>query len=95
MRGYQLWLALPPDLELAPPESLYLEPDRIESAGPVRVLLGTYENKTSPIHLPMPLTYLHVRLIDGQRWTYQPAPGHDVAWLALNSGKIHASGTVP
>jgi redox-sensitive bicupin YhaK (pirin superfamily) len=94
MGGYQLWLALPPELELAPPESLYLGSDRIQSAGPVRVLLGTYENMTSPIHLQMPLTYLHVRLIDGQRWTYQPAAGHDVAWLALNSGKIRASGTV-
>jgi redox-sensitive bicupin YhaK (pirin superfamily) len=94
MRGYQLWLALSPELELAPPESLYLEPDRIKSVGPARVLLGTYEDSASPIHLPMPITYLHVRLADGQRWTYQPSSGHDVAWLALNSGKIRAGGTV-
>jgi redox-sensitive bicupin YhaK (pirin superfamily) len=94
MRGYQLWLALPPQLELAPAESLYLEADRIESAGSARVLLGKYEGKSSPIPLPLPINYLHVRLQDGQRWTYQPGADHDVAWLALNSGRIHVSSAV-
>ena len=94
MRGYQLWLALPPALELAPPQSLYLEPNRIESAGPARVLLGRYEGVESPISLPMPITYLHVRLENGERWTYQPSPDHDVAWLALNRGRLHTAGNV-
>lgn len=94
MRGYQLWLALPPELELAPPESLYLDPERIEGAGPVRVLVGSYEGRQSPIELPMSVTYLHVRLADGQRWTYRPGPDHDIAWLALNSGKLRAGGTL-
>jgi redox-sensitive bicupin YhaK (pirin superfamily) len=93
-RGYQLWLALPAELELAPPESLYLEPGRIESAGPVRVLLGNYASKSSPIPLPVSITYLHVRLMDGERWTYQPGTDHEVAWLALNSGKVHTGGAV-
>jgi redox-sensitive bicupin YhaK (pirin superfamily) len=94
MRGYQLWLALPPELELAAPESLYLEPGRIEAAGPARVLLGRHEGKSSPISLPLAITYLHVRLPDGQSWTYQPAPNHDVAWLALNAGKIKVGDVV-
>ena len=94
IRGYQLWLALPPELELEPPESIYLDATRIESDGPVRVLLGTYAGKTSPIVLPLAITYLHVRLRDGERWTFQPEPDHDVAWLALNSGKLHTSGAV-
>lgn len=93
VRGYQLWLALPPELELAPAESLYLVPERIKGAGPVRVLLGSYGGHASPISLPVPITYLHVRLEDGQRWTYQPAADHDIAWLALNSGKIRTGGT--
>ncbi|MBV8509744.1 MAG: hypothetical protein JO289_06195 [Xanthobacteraceae bacterium] len=42
----------------------------------------------------MPVNYLHVRLADGQRWTYRTPPGHDVAWLALNSGQLRASGTL-
>ncbi len=94
MRGYQLWVALPPALELTPAASLYLEPGRIESVGPARVVLGTYEGKTSPIPVPSPMTYLHVRLQDGARWVYRPAPDHDIAWLALNTGRLHTAGTV-
>ena len=94
MRGYQLWLALPPELELAEPQSIYLEPDRIESVGNVRVILGSYEGTTSPLKMPVPLTYLHVKLEDGERWSYQPAADHDVAWLALNTGRLHVGDTV-
>ena len=60
MRGYQLWLALPAELEHAPAESLYLEDARIETHGPARVLLGAYGDKSSPIPLPVPIAYLHV-----------------------------------
>ena len=94
MRGYQLWLALPPELELADPQSLYLEPDRIDAAGSARVVLGAYGETKSPIAVDMPVTYLHVRLRDGERWTYQPGAHHDVSWLATNTGKLHASGQV-
>jgi redox-sensitive bicupin YhaK (pirin superfamily) len=94
VRGYQLWLALPPELELAPAESLYLDPRHIQGDGPVRVLIGSYRGMTSPIPSPSPITYLHVRLIDGERWTYQPNAEHNVAWLATNSGKVDVSGVV-
>lgn len=94
MRGYQLWLALPPTVELAEPESLYLEPDKIRTTGPARVLLGSYGGITSPVPQPSPMTYLHVRLQDGESWTYEPDSNHDVAWLALNSGKLRTSDTV-
>lgn len=94
MRGYQLWVAMPPELELAPAQSLYLEADRIESEGPARVLLGSYGGKTAPIPFPVSITYLHVRLADGERWTYQPGTDHDIAWLALNVGRLHVSDVV-
>lgn len=92
MRGYQLWLALPPELELAPPESIYLDAERVRAAGPARVLLGTYEGMASPLSAPAPMTYLHVRLADRQRWSYRPEPDHTIAWVALNSGVLHVSG---
>jgi redox-sensitive bicupin YhaK (pirin superfamily) len=93
IRGYQLWLALPPELELAPAESLYLEPDRVAGKAPVRVILGSYDGVSSPINYPVTLTYLHVRLTYGERWTYHPAPNHDIAWLALNTGQLRTSDT--
>ena len=94
MRGYQLWLALPPELELASAESLYLESERISSVGPARVLLGQYGGKSSPVSLPVSVTYLHVKLADGERWAYQPSADHEIAWLALNRGKLRTSGVV-
>ena len=94
MRGYQLWLALPPELELAAADSQYTAPDGIPAVDGVRVIVGSYDGRSSPIAAPSPLTYLHVRLTDGQRWTYTPAAGHDVAWLALNSGRLHTAGAV-
>jgi redox-sensitive bicupin YhaK (pirin superfamily) len=93
VRGFQLWLALPPELELAPPESHYVEPAAIPGDELVRVLLGSYGAWRSPIPYPAPVTYLHVHLRDGDAWTYQPAPEHDVAWLAVSVGAVMSDGT--
>jgi len=41
-RGFQLWIALPPELELGTSESVYLSPEVIPHDGPARVLLGSY-----------------------------------------------------
>ncbi|WP_265671109.1 pirin family protein [Klebsiella grimontii] len=94
MRGFQLWVALPPELELAPAESLYFEADRFEHDGPARVLLGHYNGRTSPVPSPSSMTYLHVRLADGERWTYQPQTDHDIAWLAINAGQLETGDTL-
>jgi len=39
-RGFQLWLALPPDQELGAVENVYLAPDAVARDGPARVLVG-------------------------------------------------------
>jgi hypothetical protein len=39
-RGFQLWLALPPALELGQTISIYQAPDEVPQSGPARVLLG-------------------------------------------------------
>lgn len=88
MRGFQLWVALPPELELTPAQSLYITSDNIESSGPARILLGHYNGKTSPIPYPESINYLHVRLQDGEQWSYHPPQDHDVAWIAVNSGTL-------
>lgn len=88
VRGYQLWIALPASLELANAESQYVDPSEVPSDGRVRVLLGSYENMASTIRYTEPLTYLHVRLRDGERFTFTPPQGHDVAWLAVHQGAL-------
>ncbi|MDB5096417.1 MAG: hypothetical protein JWM80_838 [Cyanobacteria bacterium RYN_339] len=92
LRGYQLWLALPPGLELAPAASQYLDAAQVPSDGVARLLLGHYGALRSPIALPVSITYLHVRLKAGERWTYQPAADHDVAWLAVHGGALQVAG---
>src|ERR1700704_5509010 len=54
-RGFQLWIALPPELELGTSESVYLAPEVIPQDGPARVLLGSYETATSSIKEPSPM----------------------------------------
>src|SRR3979411_436475 len=87
-RGFQLWIALPPELELGPSESVYLAPEVVPQAGPARVLLGSYRTATSSIKAPSPINYLAVRLKAGERWTYQPPAGHTVLWTAVGMGSV-------
>jgi redox-sensitive bicupin YhaK (pirin superfamily) len=94
VRGYQLWVALPPALEHAPARSEYLDAAEVPGDGRVRALLGRYGALVSRIAEPSPMTYLHVRLQDGESWRFQPGPGHDVAWVAVNAGKLHLAGAV-
>ncbi len=79
-RGFQLWIALPPELELGPAASVYLAPEAVREDGPARVLLGSYGSASSPIASPAPINYLAVRLRAGERWRYKPPTSHTVLW---------------
>ncbi len=89
VRGFQLWVALPPELENAPNESQYVLAEQVPASGPARVVLGAYNGATSPIAAP-PMTYLSVSLRDGDRWTFEPPAGHDVAWVAVMNGAVRS-----
>jgi len=93
VRGFQLWIALPPALETTPSASHYVMPADVPMVGPARVILGAYEGAASPIAAP-PMTYLAVSLAAGERWSYAPAPGHDVAWVALLDGALVAPSAI-
>src|SRR5438132_4528979 len=87
-RGFQLWIALPPELELGPSESVYLAPEVIPQVGPARVLLGSYGTAISAIKTPSPMNYLAVRLKRGERWSYRPPAEHTVLWAAVGKGSV-------
>ena len=87
-RGFQLWIALPPELELGTSESVYLAPELIPRDGPTRVLLGSCGTASSSIKTPSPMNYLAVRLKAGERWSYQPPSGHTVLWAAVGMGSV-------
>ena len=88
IKGFQLWVALPPELELAEPQSQYLAASDFRYSGPARVIAGEYGGVRSIVETPHGITYLDVRLKADERWTFQPAKGHDVAWIASHQGIV-------
>jgi redox-sensitive bicupin YhaK (pirin superfamily) len=90
VRGFRLWVALPPACESEPAQSIYLAPDLVAQEGPARVLIGAYGAARSEIQAPSPMTYLSVRLKAGERWRFRPPEGHTVGWVALGAGALRA-----
>ncbi|MBC7881414.1 MAG: pirin family protein [Anaerolineae bacterium] len=86
LKGYQLWVALPPALENSQPLSRYLSEASFPQQGPARVILGELGGTRSPIASPSSMNYLDVRLKAGEVWCYEPPQGHDVAWIAVYEG---------
>jgi redox-sensitive bicupin YhaK (pirin superfamily) len=94
VKGFQLWLALPPELENEPNASHYVMPELVPVEGPARVILGRYGGAKSPIDSP-PMSYLSVSLKDGEQWTYYPPAGHTVAFVAVHEGTLRTPTPVP
>jgi redox-sensitive bicupin YhaK (pirin superfamily) len=93
-RGFQLWIALPPEHELGPSESTYQAPHEILRIGPASVLLGKLGAVSSPLPVPSSLNYLAVHLKAGESWRYQPPADHSVCWIALGTGSLAVPETV-
>ena len=94
IQGFQLWVALPPELENGPVDGQYVEADRMPKVGPATVVLGTYDDAVSPIRSPDGMNYLLVRLSAGETWSYSPPPEHTVGWAAVAKGAIDLGTTV-
>ena len=92
VQGFQLWIALPPELENGPVDSQYVEAELTPEVGSVRVILGAYEGAQSPVRAPEGIDYLLVRLAPGERWTFAPRPGHEVGWFAVATGSVATAG---
>jgi redox-sensitive bicupin YhaK (pirin superfamily) len=88
IKGYQLWIALPPEMESIESEARYLGPEQFQRQGPARVILGRFGEVASQVPAPPTMNYLDVRLKKGEKWRYQPPEKHTVAWLALHKGRL-------
>jgi redox-sensitive bicupin YhaK (pirin superfamily) len=87
-KGYQLWVALPPEMESIESEAQYLGCKHFQSQGPARVILGRLGEAISGVRAPTTMSYLDIRLKKGEKWHYQPPANHTVAWIALHAGKL-------
>jgi redox-sensitive bicupin YhaK (pirin superfamily) len=92
-RGFQLWLALPPDHELGSVESINLRPQDVPSDGPAHVVVGSYGNTTSNLDPGSSLNYLAVTLRAGESWSYHPPAGQLIAWMSVAQGRLGDPGT--
>jgi len=88
VKGYQLWIALPPEMESIEPEAQYLGGERFRSHGPARVILGRLGEAASEVPAPAVMNYLDVALKKGEKWRYDPPGKHTVAWIAVHRGKL-------
>jgi len=91
VQGFQLWLALPPELEVSKARTQFVQTDHNQNIGPARVLVGEYKKIKSMVPNTLNINLLMVTLAAGQSWTYQPPPKHDVLWLSLAKGELLAS----
>lgn len=95
IQGFQLWLALPPELENGEPQSRYIEGNRMPRSGPAHVIVGSYEGVQSSVPAFAGVNYLLVTLPPGESWVYEPPPGHSVGWIAVASGAVDAGAVIP
>jgi redox-sensitive bicupin YhaK (pirin superfamily) len=94
VRGFQLWIALPPELENGPVENAYIEAQAMPQVGPARVILGELDGKRSPVNAPDGITYLLVTLGANEAWTYEPPVQQSAAFVAVASGMVDVGSTL-
>jgi len=87
-KGFQLWVALPPEMENIASEARYLGREHFQSHGPARVILGRLGEAASEVPAPTTINYLDVALKKGEKWRYDPPDDHTVAWIAVHRGKL-------
>ena len=87
-KGYQLWIALPPEMESIESEAQYLGGEQFQSHGPARTILGRYGAAASKVSAPTTINYLDVALKKGEKWRYEPPANHTVAWVAVHRGRL-------
>ncbi len=88
--GFQLWVAMPPDVEDGPSLGQYVPPEEVPvfniSGGEVKVFLGSFNGLTSPITSHQDMNYYVISLHRGQTWRYKPPVEHDVGFAFCFEG---------
>src|SRR6267142_1687702 len=64
VKGYQLWIALPAEMENLDSEARYLGPREFPREGPARVILGRHGETASKVPAPATINYLEVALFE-------------------------------
>ncbi|WP_255991050.1 pirin family protein [Chitinolyticbacter albus] len=92
LTGLKLWLAMPPNLESAAPETCHIAAQAVPRVGPASVLLGKYQGARGPISHDEGINYLSVELEAQSSWEYVPPVGHSVSWDYVYRGRLKTAG---
>ena len=97
-RDLQLWVQLPPDLEMG--EDYFfaiLEPAEIPVVGNTKILMGEYKGVSAGFKNPVDVVYLQVELQEGETWFYKPPALYQRGFIfPFNGNDINVMGvTVP
>lgn len=94
-RGFQLWVAMPPEAENGPSQGHYIAPQGVAVFNlpgvRIRVLLGQFQAgdliARSPIVTHQDMHCFVVELEAGGHWRHSPPEGHDVGWAFSFDGQ--------
>jgi redox-sensitive bicupin YhaK (pirin superfamily) len=86
LKGFQVWLLLPPGDDLKPPASTYLKAEDVPTTGGVHTILGSWNGTSSSIPAPPDVSLLDVTLAAGEQWTFTPPPSQEICWIATYAG---------
>ena len=87
-RGFQLWIALPPELELGPTVSICQAPEDVQARWPGARPPGQLRVRIERHRVPL-ADQLPRRAPEGRRTLDLPAPaGHTVLWVAIAAGVV-------
>ena len=100
IRGFQLWVAMPPGIEDGQAFGQYVPPTQVPTlaieGGQLQVLLGAAESHgqraASPIVSHQRMNQLVVTLEAGARWRFDPPHDHDVAFAYALDGQALVQG---
>ena len=90
--GYQVWMLLPPELELGASHSRHFKANEIQTKDDVRVLIGSWNGIRGPVPYDNDALLLDVRRNASERFELAPEPGHQVGWIAVHSGFVSIAG---
>ena len=100
VQGFQLWVALPPELELEEAEAQYVYPDDVGYGafigGNLQILLGTIELNgaliSSPVYPPHNMVYCVLTLEAGAEFEFHTQEEHDVMFAFPFNGNPTING---
>lgn len=85
---HQLWMQLPPEWEESEVEYMNVQPGELPKVRNVKVVVGAYEGKTSPLKVPYNMTYLDLQLGEGESFGLNTPERQTTGFIFPRKGEL-------